>query len=64
MVREYRERVLTRKLDRDGSRREEQTMTLAQVPVGVTMAVQSQSGRFSKKWEKIICTYSLMNGPD
>ena len=52
MVREHRERALARRLDRDGSRLEEHTKKLEKIPVGGAVAVQNQTGRFPKKWEK------------
>ena len=52
MIREYRERALARRLDRDGARLEEHTKKLGPVPVGGAVAVQNQTGRFPKKWDK------------
>ena len=52
MVREYRERALARRLDRDGAVLERHTKKLDTVPVGDAVAVQNQKGRFPKKWDK------------
>ena len=52
MVREYRERALARRLDRDGARLEQYTKKQRVIPVGGAVAVQNQAGRFPKKWDK------------
>merc|ERR1719347_2330703 len=52
MVREYRERALARRLDRDGARIEQYTKRQQLIPVGNAVAVQNQKGRFPKKWDK------------
>ena len=52
MVREYRERALARRLDRDGARLEQYTKKQKQIPIGDAVAVQNQTGRFPKKWDK------------
>ena len=52
MVREYRERALARRLDRDGARLEQYTKKQPVIPVGGAVAVQNQAGRFPKKWDK------------
>ena len=52
MVREYRERAMARRLDRDGARLEKYTKKQKVIPVGDTVAVQNQTGRFPKKWDK------------
>ena len=52
MVREYRERALARRLDRDGARLEQYTKKQKAIPVGGAVAVQNQTGRFPKKWDK------------
>ena len=52
MVREYRERALARRLDRDGARLEKYTKKQKVIPVGGAVAVQNQTGRFPKKWDK------------
>ena len=52
MVREYRERALARRLDRDGARLEQYTKKQKVIPVGGAVAVQNQTGRFPKKWDK------------
>ena len=52
MVREYREKALARRLDRDGAVLERHTKKLDTVPVGNAVAVQNQKGRFPKKWDK------------
>ena len=52
LVREYRERAMARRLDRDGARLEKYTKKQKVIPVGDTVAVQNQAGRFPKKWDK------------
>ena len=52
MFREYRERALARRLDRDGAVLERHTKKLDTVPVGDAMAVQNQKGRFPKNGTK------------
>ena len=52
LVREYRERAMARRLDRDGARLERYTKGQKSIPVGDTVAVQNQTGRFPKKWDK------------
>ena len=52
LVREYRERAMARRLDRDGARLEKYTKKQKVIPVGDTVAVQNQTGRFPKKWDK------------
>ena len=52
LVREYRERALARRLDRDGARLEQYTKKQKQIPIGGSVAVQNQTGRFPKKWDK------------
>ena len=52
LVREYRERALARRLDRDGARLEQYTKKQKIIPVGDAVAVQNQAGRFPKKWDK------------
>ena len=52
LVREFRERALARRLDRDGAILERHTKKLDMVPVGHAVAVQNQRGRFPKKWDK------------
>merc|ERR1719431_1699126 len=52
LVREYRERAMARRLDRDGARLEQYTKKQKVIPVGDTVAVQNQTGRFPKKWDK------------
>ena len=52
MVREYRERALARRLDRDGARLEQYTKKQQVIPIGEAVAVQNQTGRFPKKWDK------------
>ena len=52
LVREYRERALARRLDRDGARLEQYTKKQKQIPIGGAVAVQNQTGRFPKKWDK------------
>ena len=51
-TREYRERALARRLDRDGARLEQYTKKQKLIPVGDTVVVQNQTGRFPKKWDK------------
>ena len=50
--REYRERAMARRLDRDGSRLAQYTKNQKMIPVGDSVAVQNQTGRFPKKWDK------------
>merc|ERR1711942_90788 len=52
MVKEYREKALARRLDRDGAILERHTKKLDVVPLGHAVAVQNQKGRFPKKWDK------------
>ena len=52
LVREYRERAMARRLDKDGARLEQYTKKQKVIPVGDTVAVQNQTGRFPKKWDK------------
>ena len=52
LVREYRERAMARRLDRDGARLKKYTKEQKIIPVGDTVAVQNQAGRFPKKWDK------------
>merc|ERR1719320_402506 len=52
MVKEYRERALARRLDRDGAVLEKHTKKLDMIPIGHAVAVQNQKGRFPKKWDK------------
>ena len=52
MIKEYRERALARRLDRDGAILERYTKKLDTVPIGHAVAVQNQKGRFPKKWDK------------
>ena len=52
LVREFRERALARRLDRDGAILERHTKKLEVIPVGHAVAVQNQKGRFPKKWDK------------
>ena len=52
MVREYRERALARRLDRDGARLEQYTKKQRVIPIGGSVAVQNQAGRFPNKWDK------------
>ena len=43
---------MARRLDRDGARLERYTKKQKAIPVGDTVAVQNQTGRFPKKWDK------------
>ena len=43
---------MARRLDRDGTRLAQYTKTQKTIPVGDTVAVQNQTGRFTKKWDK------------
>ena len=52
LIREYRERAMARRLDRDGARLEQYTKKQKIIPIGDTVAVQNQTGRFPKKWDK------------
>ena len=52
MVREYREKALKRRLDRDGARLEQYTKKQKLIPIGNAVAVQNQAGRHPKKWDK------------
>ena len=52
MVREYREKALKRRLDRDGARLEQYTKKQELIPIGYAVAVQNQAGRYPKKWDK------------
>ena len=52
LVREYREKAMARRLDRDGARLQKYTKEQKIIPVGDTVAVQNQAGRFPKKWDK------------
>jgi len=52
MVREYREKALKRRLDRDGARLEQYTKKQKFIPIGNAVAVQNQAGRHPKKWDK------------
>ena len=52
LVREYREKALARRLERDGARLEKYTKQLKPIPIGGAVAVQNQSGQFPKKWGK------------
>ena len=52
LVREYRERAMARRLEQDGARLERYTKKQKVIPVGDTVAVQNQTGRFPKKWDK------------
>ena len=51
-VREYRERALARRLDRDGARLEQSTKKQRVIPIGGALAVQNQTGRFPTRWDK------------
>ena len=48
MIREYREMDL----DRDRAKLEEHTKQLKMIPAGESVAVQNQTDRFLKKWDK------------
>ena len=52
LVREHRERAMARRLDRDGARLEQYTKKQKVIPIGDSVAVQNQTGRFPKKWDK------------
>ena len=52
LIKEARELALSRRLDRDGARLAEHTKKLEELPVGTEVAVQNQTGRFPKKWDK------------
>ena len=52
LVKEARELAMSRRLDRDGARLLEHTKKQKDLPVGCAVAVQNQSGRFTKKWDK------------
>ena len=52
LVREYRERALARRLDRDGAGLAQYTKQQKQIPIGDAVAIQNQTGRFPKKWDK------------
>ena len=43
---------MARRLDKDGARLEQYTKRQKDIPVGDTVAVQNQTGRFPKKWDK------------
>ena len=43
---------MARRLDKDGARLEQYTKRQKVIPVGDTVAVQNQTGRFPKKWDK------------
>ena len=43
---------MARRLDRDGSRLAQYTKSQKTIPIGDTVAVQNQTGRFPKKWDK------------
>ena len=43
---------MARRLDRDGARLEQYTKKQKAIPVGGAVAVQNQTGRFPKKWDK------------
>ena len=52
LIRECREKALSRRLDRDGARLERYTKRQKIIPVGEAVAVQNQTGRFPNKWDK------------
>ena len=52
LIKEARELALSRRLDKDGARLAEHTKKLGELPVGTEVAVQNQTGRFPKKWDK------------
>ena len=43
---------MARRLDRDGVRLEQYTKAHKQIPIGSSVAVQNQTGRFPNKWDK------------
>ena len=46
------QRAMARRLDKDGARLEQYTKKQKIIPVGDNVAVQNQTGRFPKKWDK------------
>ena len=52
LVQEARDKALARRLDRDGARLEQYTKKQRMIPVGDSVAVQNQTGRYPKKWDK------------
>ena len=52
LIQEARELAMARRLDRDGARLAEHTKKQAVLPIGTQVAVQNQTGRFAKKWDK------------
>ena len=61
LIQEARDRVMARKLDRDGSRLEMYTKHQKVIPVGDSVAVQNQTGRFPTKWDKTGTVIENMN---
>ena len=52
LVQEARDRVMAKRLERDGARLEMYTKKQKVIPVGDSVAVQNQTGRFPTKWDK------------
>ena len=52
LVQEARDRVMARRLERDGARLEMYTKKQKVIPVGESVAVQNQIWRFPTKWDK------------
>ena len=52
LVQDARDRVMARRLERDGARLEMYTKKQKLIPVGDSVAVQNQTGRFPTKWDK------------
>ena len=52
LVREAREKAMARRLEKDGARLERYTKQQRMIPVGDSVAVQNQTGRFPRKWDK------------
>ena len=52
LIQEARDRARAKRLDRDGSRLEKYTKKQKVIPVGDSVAVQNQTGRFPTNWDK------------
>ena len=52
LVRDERERALAKRYELDGKRLAEHTRKFKEVPVGTSVAVQNQTGKNPKKWDK------------
>ena len=52
LVRELREKLMAKRLDRDGVRLEGYTKAHKDIPVGSSVVVQNKAGKFPRKWVK------------